>query len=70
MHGYDHSNLTLFAGSEERRRRVTAARPLIEQYGIIGYRAPSLLRTPELLEELATLYRYDSSIPTSGGLFP
>ncbi len=70
IHGYDHSNSTPFAADDERRRRVAAARPLVERYGVIGYRAPSLLRTPALIEDLATLYRYDSSIPTSGGLFP
>jgi peptidoglycan/xylan/chitin deacetylase (PgdA/CDA1 family) len=70
IHGYDHSNRTAFAGPEERRRRLDAARPLIERYGPTGYRAPSLLRTPELLHDLARLYAYDSSIPTSGGLFP
>jgi peptidoglycan/xylan/chitin deacetylase (PgdA/CDA1 family) len=70
IHGYDHSNRTPFAPPAERQQRVAAARPLIDRYGILGYRAPSLLRTPQLIEELATLYRYDSSIPTSGGLFP
>ena len=29
-----------------------------------------MLRTPRLLRCKAGLYRYDSSIPTSGGLFP
>jgi hypothetical protein len=70
VHGYDHSNRTPFAPTIERRQRVAAAKPLIERYGIIGYRAPSLLRTTALIEDLAQLYRYDSSIPTSGGLFP
>ena len=70
VHGYDHSNTTPFAGDEERRRRLDAARPLAERYGIIGYRAPSLLRTRALLRDLGARYRYDSSIPTSGGLFP
>ena len=37
---------------------------------MIGYRAPSLFRTSELLRDLGSYYRYDSSIPTSGGLFP
>jgi hypothetical protein len=37
---------------------------------VIGYRAPSLLRTRDLLRDLSTRYRYDSSIPTSGGMFP
>jgi peptidoglycan/xylan/chitin deacetylase (PgdA/CDA1 family) len=70
IHGYDHANRTPFADGPERRRRIDAARPLVEQYDIIGYRAPSLLRTRELLDDLVGLYRYDSSVPTSGGLFP
>jgi peptidoglycan/xylan/chitin deacetylase (PgdA/CDA1 family) len=70
IHGYDHSNRTPFADEDECRRRVEAARPLVERYVATGYRAPSLLRTPRLLRHLASLYVYDSSIPTSGGLFP
>jgi len=70
IHGYDHSNRTPFADESERRQRIEAARPLVERYGVIGYRAPSLLRTSALIEGLGSLYRYDSSIPTSGGLFP
>lgn len=70
VHGFDHANRTPFAAPEERRRRLEAARPFIERYGVKGYRAPSLVRTQALLEDLAALYVYDSSIPTSGGLFP
>ena len=70
IHGYDHGNRTPFADDPERRRRLDAARPLIERYAVRGYRAPSLLRTPELLSDLADRYGYDSSIPTAGGLFP
>jgi peptidoglycan/xylan/chitin deacetylase (PgdA/CDA1 family) len=70
IHGYDHSNLTPFVPDEGRVERLNAARPLIERYGIQGYRAPSLLRTPELMSGLEKLYTYDSSIPTSGGPFP
>jgi peptidoglycan/xylan/chitin deacetylase (PgdA/CDA1 family) len=70
VHGYDHSNRTPFAPPEERRRRLEAARPFAERYAVQGYRAPSLLRTRALLEDLADFYAYDSSIPTSGGLFP
>lgn len=70
IHGYDHSNRTPFATPDEMLRRLSAARPLIERYGIIGYRAPSLLRTVALVEAIGGMYRYDSSIPTSGGLFP
>jgi peptidoglycan/xylan/chitin deacetylase (PgdA/CDA1 family) len=70
VHGYDHSNLTPFADEKERQRRLDAARPFATKYGAVGYRAPSLLRTRALLRDLAGHYRYDSSIPTSGGLFP
>jgi peptidoglycan/xylan/chitin deacetylase (PgdA/CDA1 family) len=70
VHGYDHSNRTPFAEPEERTRRINAARPFMERYAAVGYRAPSLLRTRGLLSGLRTLYAYDSSIPTSGGLFP
>lgn len=70
IHGYDHANLTAHAEPRLRRTRLDAARDLIRRYGITGYRAPSLVRTPELLSDLAGLYLYDSSIPTSGGLFP
>ena len=70
VHGYDHANRTPFAEESERRRRLDAARSFAERYGALGYRAPSLLRTTALLRDLATRYRYDSSMPTSGGLFP
>jgi peptidoglycan/xylan/chitin deacetylase (PgdA/CDA1 family) len=70
VHGYDHSNRTPFVIDEERRRRLDGARAFIDRYDASGYRAPSLLRTRVLLRALASRYRYDSSIPTSGGLFP
>jgi peptidoglycan/xylan/chitin deacetylase (PgdA/CDA1 family) len=70
VHGYDHSNRTPFCEAGERRRRIEAARELVERYAVTGYRAPSLVRTRALLADLAPLYRYDSSIPTSGGRFP
>ena len=70
VHGYDHSNRTPFADPGELARRLDAPRPFIERHDVIGYRAPSLLRTRPLLRGLATRYRYDSSIPTSGGPFP
>jgi peptidoglycan/xylan/chitin deacetylase (PgdA/CDA1 family) len=70
IHGYDHSNRTAFAAPAERRRRLLAGAELARRYGMKGYRAPSLLRTDALLAELGEWYTYDSSIPTSGGLFP
>lgn len=70
VHGYDHSNRTPFLDEETRRRRLSEAQDLLARYGVAGYRAPSLLRTEALLKDLAGRYSYDSSIPTSGGLFP
>jgi len=70
VHGYDHSNRTAFVGPAERHRRLTASVGLARRYRMQGYRAPSLLRTRELINDLGSRYCYDSSIPTSGGPFP
>ncbi len=70
IHGYDHSNRTPFSPPAELTRRVQAGAEVGKSYSARGYRAPSLLRTEGLLTELAHHYEYDSSIPTSGGLFP
>jgi hypothetical protein len=56
--------------ASEREFRLAAGFAVGARYGAIGYRSPSLLRTSSLLKDLAKHYRYDSSIPTSGGPFP
>jgi peptidoglycan/xylan/chitin deacetylase (PgdA/CDA1 family) len=70
VHGYDHSNTTAFAAPSVRAQRLDGTRAFAERYAAAGYRAPSLLRTRALLRDLGGRYRYDSSIPTAGGLFP
>jgi peptidoglycan/xylan/chitin deacetylase (PgdA/CDA1 family) len=70
VHGFDHANRTPFAADDVRRSRLAAGRAFGDRYAAVGYRAPSLVRTAELLADLAPLYLYDSSIPTSGGPFP
>lgn len=70
IHGYDHSNTTAFLDDRARRERLAASAELRRRYGCKGYRAPSLLRTWQLLHDLRDWYSYDSSIPTAGGLFP
>ena len=70
VHGYDHSNRTPFLDRTERRRRLSAGREALAPYAPSGYRAPSLVRTAGLLDDLAEYFDYDSSIPTSGGPFP
>jgi len=70
IHGYDHSNRTPFASHAERTERIVAGARVAAEFGAVGYRAPSLVRSRALIRDLAGRYRYDSSIPTSGGLFP
>ena len=70
IHGYNHGNRTPFSSETVRSQRLEATRPLIERYASIGYRAPSLLRTEAFMAQLGQVFRYDSSIPTTGGLFP
>jgi peptidoglycan/xylan/chitin deacetylase (PgdA/CDA1 family) len=70
VHGYDHSNRTPFLDRGERRRRLADGRAALDAYAPSGYRAPSLVRTAGLLEDVGEYFAYDSSIPTSGGPFP
>jgi hypothetical protein len=70
VHGYDHANRTPFLPEPDRRARLSAGHEFGRRHGSVGYRAPSLLRTAALIDDLRPLYRYDSSIPTSGGAFP
>jgi peptidoglycan/xylan/chitin deacetylase (PgdA/CDA1 family) len=70
IHGFDHSNRTAFMNSSSIQERIEKMGDFISRYRVKGYRAPSLLRTPSLLQALAKSFKYDSSIPTSGGLFP
>jgi peptidoglycan/xylan/chitin deacetylase (PgdA/CDA1 family) len=70
VHGFDHGNRTSFVEDPDMTARVRSASDLVDRYGVTGYRSPSLLRTRRLLRALAGTYRYDSSIPTSGGPFP
>ena len=70
VHGYAHANLSAFLPPEMCKERLQKAKQALSAYPVAGFRAPSLVRTPQLMRSLATLFDYDSSIPTSGGLFP
>jgi peptidoglycan/xylan/chitin deacetylase (PgdA/CDA1 family) len=70
IHGFNHGNKTPFLSEAEITQRIAQMSRLAERYEIIGYRSPSLLRTKKLLQGLSGMFKYDSSIPTSGGLFP
>jgi hypothetical protein len=49
---------------------LSAGLDVLAKYRVRGYRAPSLLRTAPLLADLKERFAYDSSVPTSGGVFP
>ena len=70
IHGFDHANRTPFLDRGQMDERIEAARHTLSAYPVKGYRAPSLLRTPALYSALVKHFAYDSSIPTSGGLYP
>jgi peptidoglycan/xylan/chitin deacetylase (PgdA/CDA1 family) len=70
VHGYDHSNKTAFLSQSSIKDRISKGFKVVERYNPSGYRSPSLLRSPLLLKTVQLFYNYDSSIPTSGGLFP
>lgn len=70
VHGFDHGNQTPYLRREMMAQRFEQTMSFIERFKCRGYRAPTLLRTRELLAELSTWFDYDSSVPTSGGLFP
>lgn len=70
IHGFDHGNKTPFLKESVINERVEKMHNFIERYGVLGYRSPSLLRTHRLFRVLSRFFRYDSSIPTSGGVFP
>lgn len=70
VHGFDHGNRTWRLPPEERRQRLERTGVFARRFGAHGYRAPSLLRSRALLRDLRGIFAFDSSLPTSGGLFP
>ncbi|GAB1715518.1 MAG: hypothetical protein NTAFB05_05600 [Nitrobacter sp.] len=56
IHGYDHSNRTPFAPTAERHVRLAAGAQVGTGFKTAGYRAPSLVRTKVMIEELASHY--------------
>ncbi len=70
VHGYDHGNRTPYLAADAIESRLREGKAILARHGAAGYRAPSLCRTELLLRHLGRHFAYDSSIPTSGGLFP
>ncbi|MBM4043847.1 MAG: hypothetical protein FJ279_01925 [Planctomycetes bacterium] len=63
LHGYSHDNRLAFLEPEAMRRRFEACQGICREYGIRGFRSPSLCRTPALFEMIAERFDYDSSCP-------
>jgi peptidoglycan/xylan/chitin deacetylase (PgdA/CDA1 family) len=70
IHGYNHGNKTPFLPPALIHKRMKKTQWFTEKYKILGYRAPSLMRTEKLLNILSEYFKYDSSIPSSGGSIP
>lgn len=62
-HGYNHDNKLAFLPEEKMRLRLENCARYISRYRIKGFRSPSLLRSPELMQQLAHIFEFDSSWP-------
>lgn len=61
-HDLCHDNRIAFLPAPELEERVRRARAAIEAYSGTGFRSPSLLRSPALLEAVGRHFQYDSSL--------
>jgi peptidoglycan/xylan/chitin deacetylase (PgdA/CDA1 family) len=61
-HDWHHDNRLCFLPSGEMEDRIRRARAGLEPYDGMGFRSPSLLRSPRLLECLGRHFGYDSSV--------
>lgn len=62
-HGYNHDNKFAFLKKDKMRARLERCSKYIDKYEVRGFRSPSLLRSPELMEELSSYFKFDSSYP-------
>jgi len=61
LHGYNHDNKLPFLEKDKIIKRIDSASNLIQEFGIKGFRSPSLLRNKKFLELLSNYFLYDSS---------
>ncbi len=61
LHGYCHDNRLIYLSESDMRRRLDGCVPLIERYGIRGFRSPSWLRSARLMGVLSDYLDYDCS---------
>lgn len=66
LHDAHHDNKIAFLDPKQISDRLDRCRPLIEEYGMAGFRSPSMLRSERLYDALEPRFAYDSSIPDTG----
>ncbi|HLC57833.1 MAG TPA: polysaccharide deacetylase family protein [Candidatus Nanoarchaeia archaeon] len=62
LHGDNHDALLPYLDENEINKRLEKCRGFINEYKIIGFRAPSLLMTRNLDNSIKKFFKYDSSI--------
>lgn len=63
LHGDRHDNRLGYAAPATIARRLDACADLVADLGLAGFRAPSLLESPALREELRQRFAYASQVP-------
>ena len=61
LHGDTHDNKLPFLRTDEIRERLAGTSNIVEEFEIMGFRSPSLLRNKKFLELLSDYFEYDSS---------
>ena len=63
-HGYNHDAKWPLLDGRAFKKRLDAVRAFADEWGVRGFRSEWLWRTPRFFEALATVFQYDSSVPT------
>ena len=70
LHGTHHDMAFPFLSRVEMEKRLDDCRAFVEDYGILGFRSPALLRTDLMYDVLGERFAYDSSAVDSGRVSP
>jgi peptidoglycan/xylan/chitin deacetylase (PgdA/CDA1 family) len=62
-HGYNHDAKWPLLEGAAFRKRLNAVRGFAEEWGVRGFRSEWVWRTQRFLEAIASVFKYDSSIP-------
>jgi hypothetical protein len=65
VHGYNHDAKWPLLKSKEFDNRLSAVRRFAAEWGAKGFRSEWLFRTPGFLSALSSVFKYDSSVPSS-----